>query len=73
MKCALSQTVSIIFYTSRALWVTLSAETSLTNTQFFLGGNSALVSGLKRELFIRGAKLQHIRADIFLAAAAPLS
>jgi|SRR5579875_1621202 ferredoxin-NADP reductase/ferredoxin len=45
------------------------AETDPANTDFFLCGDADLVGRLKRELYLKGAKLQRLRADSFVPAA----
>jgi CDP-4-dehydro-6-deoxyglucose reductase len=47
----------------------LGAETDPASTDFFLCGDADLVGSLKRDLFLKGAKLQRLRTDIFLPAA----
>ncbi|QGM45902.1 FAD-binding oxidoreductase [Methylocystis heyeri] len=43
-------------------------QASLAHAAFFLCGGEKLVARLKRELFLGGAKLKHIRADVFTQA-----
>ncbi len=45
------------------------AGTDYANTDFFLCGDAGLIGRLKRELFLKGAKLQRLRTDMFLPAA----
>jgi CDP-4-dehydro-6-deoxyglucose reductase len=47
----------------------VAAETDPTNTDFFLCGGADLIGRLKRDLYLKGAKLQRLRTDIFLPAA----
>lgn len=47
----------------------VDAEADPANTDFFLCGGANLVSRLKRDLYLKGAKLQRLRTDIFLPAA----
>jgi CDP-4-dehydro-6-deoxyglucose reductase, E3 len=46
----------------------LERETALADTAFFLCGGERLVSRLKRELYLRGAKLKYLRSDAFTPA-----
>jgi CDP-4-dehydro-6-deoxyglucose reductase, E3 len=46
----------------------VGAETDPANTDFFLCGGADLIGRLKRELYLKGAKLQRLRTDIFLPA-----
>jgi CDP-4-dehydro-6-deoxyglucose reductase len=43
----------------------IASETELANSDFFLCGGADLVARLKRELFLRGAKLRQLRSDVF--------
>jgi CDP-4-dehydro-6-deoxyglucose reductase, E3 len=43
-------------------------QAALAQAAFFLCGGEKLVARLKRELFLGGAKLKHIRADVFSPA-----
>jgi CDP-4-dehydro-6-deoxyglucose reductase, E3 len=47
----------------------LAAETDPASADFFLCGGADLIGRLKRELYLKGAKLQRLRTDIFLPAA----
>lgn len=47
----------------------LEAEPQPAKAAFFLCGDSKLVSSLKRALFLKGAKLNQLRADAFVPAA----
>jgi CDP-4-dehydro-6-deoxyglucose reductase, E3 len=67
--CVMSETAP---YGGDLAATVLATETDPTNTDFFLCGDASLVGRLKRDLFLKGAKLQKIRADIFLPAAGPL-
>lgn len=46
----------------------LSRETDFSGTAFFLCGGENLVNTLKRDIFLRGASLNQIRADAFAPA-----
>jgi NAD(P)H-flavin reductase/ferredoxin len=46
----------------------IDGETDLANTDFYLCGGASLIDRLKRELFLKGAKLQRLRTDTFLPA-----
>jgi CDP-4-dehydro-6-deoxyglucose reductase len=47
----------------------LGAETDPASAEFFLCGGADLIGRLKRELYLKGAKLQRLRTDLFLPAA----
>lgn len=46
----------------------LATETNFADTAYFLCGGENLVNRLKREIFLRGASLNQIRADVFTPA-----
>ncbi len=46
----------------------LSSETGYPDTAFFLCGGENLVNRLRREIFLRGASVDQIRADAFISA-----
>ena len=45
-----------------------AVEAGATDATYFLCGDAALVNRLKRELFLAGARLDHIHADAFVPA-----
>jgi ferredoxin-NADP reductase/ferredoxin len=47
----------------------LGAHSDLGDTDFFLCGGAELIARLKRELYLKGAKLHRLRTDIFVPAA----
>lgn len=64
--CVLSETERDVGDLTTAV---LGAELDPASADFFLCGGADLVGRLKRELFLKGAKLQRLRTDIFLPAA----
>jgi hypothetical protein len=53
----------------RSTMTNLAAETDPASADFFLCGGADLIGRLKRELYLKGAKLQRLPTDIFLPAA----
>ncbi|MEY4760697.1 MAG: ferredoxin reductase [Pseudomonadota bacterium] len=55
--------------TENLVAVVKSSETTPADSEFFLCGDAGLVNTLRRALFLRGAKLDRLHADAFVAAA----
>ncbi len=49
--------------------IVIDSETRPGEAAFFLCGDPNLVNGLKRSLFLKGAKLNQLRTDAFVSAA----